>query len=37
VELSALKSSENNVFKRFAGRKNFVKFGGKADIPYLEN
>jgi hypothetical protein len=36
VELSTLKSSGNDVFKRVTGRRNFVRLGVKADIRYLE-
>ena len=35
MELSTLKSFGNNVFKRVAGRKNFVILGEKADIRNL--
>lgn len=36
MELSTLKSSGNNEFKRVAGGKTFVKLGEKADIRYRE-
>lgn len=36
MELSTLKSSGNNEFKRVAGGKNFVKLVERADIRYLE-
>jgi hypothetical protein len=36
VELSTLKSSGNNMFKRVAGRKNFVKWGKKLIFDILK-
>lgn len=36
MELSTLISSGNDVFKRVAERRNFVRLGVKTDIRYLE-